>query len=82
MNFVRTGAGAHRGFHARMRAATRPCHEEVDGLFGRFDLADPASYGAFLTAHAMALVPVEDWADIGRLVPGWAARPARASPPC
>ncbi|MGF7170588.1 heme oxygenase [Sphingobium xanthum] len=63
-----------KGFHARLRAATRACHDKVDALFGQFDLADAASYGKFLTAHAMALVPVEDWADVGRLIPGWSGR--------
>lgn len=77
MNFVSSGASPHparKSFHTRLREATRACHDEVDALFGQFDLADAASYGAFLTAHAMALVPVEDWADIGHLVPGWAGR--------
>lgn len=67
-------ATGRKGFHARLRAATGACHDEVDRLFGQFDLADAASYGKFLTAHAMALVPVEDWADIGRLIAGWSGR--------
>jgi heme oxygenase len=31
----------------------------VDAAFGGFDLADRTSYGAFLTAHARVLVPLE-----------------------
>jgi heme oxygenase (biliverdin-IX-beta and delta-forming) len=68
-------AGTPRNsFHTHLRAATRACHDEVDALFGQFDLGEAASYGKFLTAHAMALVPVEDWADIGQLLPDWSGR--------
>ena len=34
-----------------VRAATRAAHARVDGLFGAFDLADPADYRRFLEAH-------------------------------
>jgi len=44
---------------AVLRAATAAQHEGVDALFSRFDLSDPTSYGAFLTAHARALPAVE-----------------------
>jgi heme oxygenase len=48
-------------FHERLRNATRFCHDEVDALYGQFDLADRGSYGDFLAAHARALLPVEGW---------------------
>ena len=57
-------------FHTHLREVTRSSHDDVDALFGQFDLTERKPYGAFLTAHAIALVPVEDWADIGRLVSG------------
>jgi len=61
-------------FHERLRNATRFCHDEVDGLFGQFDLAERGSYGDFLAAHARALIPLENWLDIARLMEGAAAR--------
>lgn len=45
--------------HQRLRTATVASHESVDAAFGCFDLADPGSYAAFLTAHARALRAVE-----------------------
>jgi heme oxygenase len=63
-----------RAFHARLRAATSALHDEVDALFGRFDLADAASYADFLTVHAKALIPVEDWADYGHFLFDWTCR--------
>lgn len=45
--------------HAHLRAATAGEHERVDKAFAGYDLAGPASYGAFLTAHARALPAVE-----------------------
>lgn len=51
-------------FHERLRKATRPSHDEVDALFGQFDLGERGSYGDFLAAHARALIPLEDWIDI------------------
>lgn len=44
-----------------LREATRPRHDEVDALFGRIDLSDPADYREFLSAHAGALLPIEEW---------------------
>jgi heme oxygenase len=61
-------------FHQQLRAATEECHQEVDDLFGGFDLADPTSYAGFLTAHAKALLPVEDWLDPATLFPGLTRR--------
>lgn len=51
--------------HAReaLRRITRDAHETVDATFGRFDLADPDDYRAFLTAHARALPALEAWLD-------------------
>jgi heme oxygenase len=69
---------AERGeAHQALREATRGEHEALDGLFGRFDLGDPAQYRAFLTAHAMALPAVEaalDAAGFGHALPDWAER--------
>jgi heme oxygenase len=61
-------------FHQYLRAATEACHQEVDDLFGGFDLADAASYAGFLTAHARALLPMEDWLDPESLFPGLTRR--------
>ncbi|WP_215745691.1 biliverdin-producing heme oxygenase [Gluconobacter sp. P1C6_b] len=44
---------------AELRRVSRKAHEAVDEAFSRFDLADPQSYGAFLTAHARVLVGAE-----------------------
>lgn len=46
-----------------LRAATRDSHEGVDAAFGQFDLADEASYRAFLTAHARVVPSVEAFLD-------------------
>jgi heme oxygenase len=42
------------GAVARLRAATRPCHDAVDTAYSVFDLADRVHYGRFLLAHAEA----------------------------
>lgn len=42
-----------------LRDATRAEHDRVDMGFSRFALADARSYGAFLSAHARALAPLE-----------------------
>lgn len=47
----------------RLRAATGPAHAQVDQIFARFDLSNPADYREFLAAHAKALLPVETWLD-------------------
>jgi heme oxygenase len=60
-----------------LRAQTSDCHAEVDEIFGRFDLADPPAYGAFLSAHARAVPAVEmalEQAGIEALLPDWADR--------
>lgn len=44
---------------AALRITNASKHDAVDAAFGRFDLADRRSYGAFLTAHACALPGVE-----------------------
>ncbi|MCE7797328.1 biliverdin-producing heme oxygenase [Sphingobium sufflavum] len=46
-----------------LRSATRDAHAMVDEAFGRFDLAEDASYRAFLTAHARIVPSVEAWLD-------------------
>lgn len=45
--------------HLHLRGETRLDHERTDRAFGRFDLADADAYGAFLTAHARVLPPIE-----------------------
>lgn len=42
-----------------LRHRTAACHERVDRAFSGFDLADAASYRAFLVAHARALPAAE-----------------------
>lgn len=54
-------------FHQTIRRSTRPCHDEVDALFGQFDLADRSAYADFLSAHAAALIPVEEWLQLASL---------------
>lgn len=49
--------------HRALRDATTEAHDRVDTAFAGFDLADRASYSAFLTAHAEALLPLEDALD-------------------
>ncbi len=60
----------------RLRAATAHQHERVDALFGRLNLADEADYRLFLTSHAAALLPMEQWLDshAGMVVDDWPAR--------
>lgn len=44
---------------AELRRVSRKAHEAVDEAFSRFELADPQSYGDFLTAHARVLGAAE-----------------------
>jgi heme oxygenase len=65
------------GARTAIRVATAADHQRLDGLFEGFDLGDARSYGAFLVAHAAALLPIEaalDAAGADRLIPGWADR--------
>lgn len=62
-------------FHGMLRASTRADHDQVDALFGAFDLAEASSYGTMLRAHARALLPVEAWMADGA-VPLWEPRGA------
>ncbi|WEK46905.1 MAG: biliverdin-producing heme oxygenase [Candidatus Andeanibacterium colombiense] len=57
-------------FHERLRNASRFYHDEVDGLYGQFDLRERGSYGDFLASHARALLPLENWLDLAWLVQG------------
>jgi heme oxygenase len=62
---------------AALRAATREAHERVDAGFARFDLSRPDHYGAFLQAHARALLPLEaglEAAGAEDLLPDWPER--------
>ncbi|KXV01775.1 hypothetical protein AD929_04780 [Gluconobacter potus] len=44
---------------AELRHVSRKAHEAVDEAFSRFGLADPQSYGDFLTAHVRVLGAAE-----------------------
>lgn len=62
---------------AALRAATAACHDRVDAVFSRIDLADPGGYGRFLQAQAGAYLPVEaalDRAGATSVVPDWPGR--------
>lgn len=66
-----------RSSHRALREGTRAEHDRLDALFGRFDLTDRGDYGAFLAAHAAALLPLEaalDAAGASRLFADWADR--------
>jgi heme oxygenase len=71
----RLGWGIDIDFHGMLRASTRADHEQVDALFGSFDLGAAPSYGMMLRAHARALLPAEDWMANGA-VPLWEPRGA------
>ncbi|MCB8876622.1 biliverdin-producing heme oxygenase [Acidisoma silvae] len=60
----------------RLRDATAPAHAEVDRIFSHFDLTTAAGYGAFLSAHAGALLPVEAWLDsrAPQVIADWPSR--------
>jgi heme oxygenase len=63
--------------HLALRAATQDHHAVVDGLFSRFDLADPGGYAGFLRAQADAFLPVERALDAARaetVLPDWPSR--------
>jgi heme oxygenase len=63
-----------------LRAHTSDCHAAVDDIFGRFDLADPIAYRAFLSAHARIIPAVEvglEEAGIDSLLQDWPARRRR-----
>lgn len=60
---------------AELRRVSRKAHEAVDEAFSRFDLADRKSYGAFLTAHAGALLTAETYlAKHTSALPSWRSR--------
>ncbi len=60
---------------AELRRVSREAHEAVDEAFSRFDLADPKSYGAFLTAHARVLGAAEAYLSRhGASLPVWRPR--------
>lgn len=68
--------------HRALRDGTRGSHDAVDAVFGAFDLSDPASYAAFLAAHAAVLLPYEAALEAGgieRLVPDWPERQRSAA---
>jgi len=65
------------GARLAIRTGTADDHERLDRLFEGFDLADRDAYARFLTAHAIALLPVEaalDAAGAERWIPKWRER--------
>ncbi|WCT74631.1 biliverdin-producing heme oxygenase [Sphingomonas naphthae] len=58
----------------RLRAATHATHEALDAAFAGYDLGDGESYAAFLTAHARALLPIEDALGETAPWPRWSPR--------
>jgi heme oxygenase len=62
--------------HKALRDATAAQHDRVDAAFGGFDLADRASYRAFLAAHADVVLPLEAALDpvAGRILADWPER--------
>jgi len=60
-----------------LSSATANHHRRVDDTFSAFALGDPASYGLFLRAQAVAHLPVEDAlaaGGIAAIVRDWSAR--------
>jgi len=57
-----------------LRDATGADHERVDALYSRFDLADRASYAAFLQTQARALFALEAALTGFPGLPAWRAR--------
>jgi len=57
-----------------LRDATHVDHERVDALYSRFDLADRASYAAFVQAQARALFALEAALIAFPALPAWRAR--------
>ena len=47
--------------HVWLKATTSLAHAKVDAAFSHFSLVDAESYRTFLTAHAIALLPIEAW---------------------
>lgn len=63
--------------HRVLREATADAHTDLDALFAQFDLGDATDYARFLSAHAAALMPVEEWLDThgaDRVAADWPAR--------
>jgi heme oxygenase len=63
-----------QGAIARLRAATRPCHDQVDTAYSVFDLADRVHYGRFLLAHAQATGAAEASLIGAPELPPWRSR--------
>jgi len=62
---------------AALRAGTAADHKRLDDLFGGFRLDDPRDYRAFLSAHAMALLTVEQALDAAGFADALADWPQR-----
>lgn len=52
---AKPGEATRESFHRVLRRATRQDHVHLDQAMSRFDLAEPAGYGRFLTIHLCAL---------------------------
>ena len=57
-----------------LRSHSRSLHDRVDAAFGRFDLADRASYAHCLLAHARALAAAEAVLAADAALPAWRPR--------
>ncbi|MBF0861499.1 biliverdin-producing heme oxygenase [Gluconobacter kanchanaburiensis] len=58
-----------------LRHVSRAAHDAVDQAFSRFDLSKRKSYGAFLTAHASALLAAEAYLSrYAENLPPWRPR--------
>ena len=61
--------------HSLLRAATAINHAAVDEAFSAYDLSEICSYREFLTAHAAALIPLEQkLSNSGVVLPRWIPR--------
>lgn len=59
---------------AQLRMKTRAQHDAVDALYSRFDLAQGASYGAFLAAQYRAVAATEMALAAFTALPAWRPR--------
>lgn len=66
----------------RLRAATSDSHAALDQTVGGWSLQTATGYGAFLSASAVALAPLElalERAGVADWLPDWSARSRRAA---
>lgn len=64
----------------RLRAATAQSHAALDAQVAAWDIETPRGYRAFLSASALALIPLEhalERAGVGEWLPDWESRVRR-----